>query len=154
MYYPIGWPKIIDVVGLNDATIRQICCDRVKILFAILTDDSLAIYYTNVNTTSLLLRIQTCERLCVCNLQHTNRYSFAFIIVSNKQRVMTFVIMNSVFIFIRTQPCVPIVITRRTPDSIAKHGTNCFVEWKPDSNMLVVAVSSMGSSAQSTKINF
>lgn len=38
------------------------------------------------------------------------------------------------------QPCVPIVITTRTPDSIAKHGANCFVEWKPDSNMLVVAV--------------
>lgn len=87
MYYPIGWPKIIDVVGLNDATIRQICCDRVKILFAILTDDSLAIYYTNVNTTYLLLRVQMCECECVARLQHTNRYSFAFIVVANKQRV-------------------------------------------------------------------
>lgn len=50
MYYPIGWPKIIDVIGLKEQNIWKICCDRVKILFAILTDDSLAIYYTNVNT--------------------------------------------------------------------------------------------------------
>lgn len=62
MYYPIGWPKIIDVVGLNDATIRQICCDRVKILFAILTDDSLAIYYTNVNKYTF-----TFFCVCVCD---------------------------------------------------------------------------------------
>lgn len=48
MYFPIGWPKIIDVVGLNNQIIRKICCDRVKILFAVLTDDSLAIFYTNV----------------------------------------------------------------------------------------------------------
>lgn len=63
MYYPIGWPKIIDVIGLNDATIRQICCDRVKILFAILTDDSLAIYYTNVSVLCHSLSVQM--RRCV-----------------------------------------------------------------------------------------
>lgn len=39
------------------------------------------------------------------------------------------------------QPCVPIVISKRTTESILKHGTNSVVEWKPDSNMLVVAVS-------------
>lgn len=49
MYFPIGWPKAIDVFGLGAQQIRKICCDRVKILFAILTDDSLAIFYTNVN---------------------------------------------------------------------------------------------------------
>lgn len=49
MYYPIGWPSQIDLVGLNGQTIRKICCDRVKILFAILTDEYLAIYYTHVS---------------------------------------------------------------------------------------------------------
>lgn len=50
MYFPIGWPKVIDVFGLGAQVIRKICCDRVKILFAVLTDDSLAIFYTNVNS--------------------------------------------------------------------------------------------------------
>lgn len=145
MYYPIGWPKIVDVVGLNDATIRQICCDRVKILFATLTDDSLAIYYTNVNKRNeYLLNGTTARCMCawagccatttpvrpVCALivsfHHRNNYNFCNLFLCQ---------------FSFMQPCVPIVITRRTPDSIAKHGTNCFVEWKPDSNMLVVAVS-------------
>lgn len=49
MYFPIGWPKVIDVFGLGAQEIRKICCDRVKILFAVLTDDSLAIFYTNVS---------------------------------------------------------------------------------------------------------
>lgn len=49
MYYPIGWPKIIDLVGLNEQIVREVCCDRVKILAAILTDDTIAIYYTRVS---------------------------------------------------------------------------------------------------------
>lgn len=49
---------------------------------------------------------------------------------------------------------MPIVITRRTPDSIAKHGTNCFVEWKPDSNMLVVAVSEKFGAFENRKLIF
>lgn len=52
MYYPIGWPKLIDAIGLNKQSIRKICCDRVKILFAILTDESLAIYYTRVSVST------------------------------------------------------------------------------------------------------
>lgn len=51
MYFPIGWPKVIDVFDLAEQDIRKICCDRVKILFAVLTDDSLAIFYTNVSDT-------------------------------------------------------------------------------------------------------
>lgn len=35
---------------------------------------------------------------------------------------------------------MPIVITHRTPESLTKHGNNYLLEWKPDSNMLVVAV--------------
>lgn len=48
MYFPIGWPKILDTLSLGDQIIRKICCDRVKILFAILTDDTLAIWFTKV----------------------------------------------------------------------------------------------------------
>jgi hypothetical protein len=41
------------------------------------------------------------------------------------------------------QPCVPIVIHRRTCESVADIGMNELVEWRPDSSMLVVAVSSI-----------
>lgn len=54
MYYPIGWPGQIDLIGFEDQTVRKICCDRVKILFAVLTDDSLAIYYTHVSVSNHL----------------------------------------------------------------------------------------------------
>lgn len=58
MYYPIGWPRQVDLIGLSQQTIRKICCDRVKILFAVLTDESLAIYYTNVCSISISLHIK------------------------------------------------------------------------------------------------
>lgn len=47
----------------------------------------------------------------------------------------------NMWFIIYLQPCVPIVISKRATESISKHGTNSVVEWKPDSNMLVVAVS-------------
>lgn len=43
MYFSIGWPRVINCSYTN---IRKISCDRVKILFTILTDDTLAIWYT------------------------------------------------------------------------------------------------------------
>lgn len=49
MYFAIGWPKILDTLSFGDQIIRKICCDRVKILTAILTDDTLAIWYTKVS---------------------------------------------------------------------------------------------------------
>lgn len=57
MYYPIGWPSQLDLIGLGDQTVRKICCDRVKILFAILTDESLAIYYTHVSSVQEIIHI-------------------------------------------------------------------------------------------------
>uniref|UniRef100_A0A1B0DM67 CNH domain-containing protein n=2 Tax=Phlebotomus papatasi TaxID=29031 RepID=A0A1B0DM67_PHLPP len=47
MYFPVGWPKILDIAETGDSCqLLKICCDRVKILFAILTEDSLRIWYT------------------------------------------------------------------------------------------------------------
>ncbi|XP_059616429.1 guanine nucleotide exchange factor subunit Rich-like [Phlebotomus argentipes] len=47
MYFPVGWPKILDIAETaNGCQLLKICCDRVKILFAILTEDSLRIWYT------------------------------------------------------------------------------------------------------------
>ncbi len=49
MYFPIGWPKILDTTSLGDQIIRKICCDRVKILFTVLSDDSISIWFTKVS---------------------------------------------------------------------------------------------------------
>ncbi|EFA06481.2 guanine nucleotide exchange factor subunit Rich [Tribolium castaneum] len=45
MYFPIGWPKVIKIPDLGHASVRQITCNRDRILFAILTDDSIAIWF-------------------------------------------------------------------------------------------------------------
>lgn len=50
MYFSIGWPRVINC---NYKNIRKIVCDRVKILFTILTDDTLAIWYTKVRNGAL-----------------------------------------------------------------------------------------------------
>jgi hypothetical protein len=39
------------------------------------------------------------------------------------------------------QPCVPVVLHRRSCESVEDIGMNELVEWRPDSSMLVVAVS-------------
>ncbi|KAJ8983589.1 hypothetical protein NQ317_019442 [Molorchus minor] len=45
MYFPIGWPKVIKNTEVGQDIIRQITCNRDRILFAILTDHSLAIWF-------------------------------------------------------------------------------------------------------------
>ncbi|XP_046389380.1 guanine nucleotide exchange factor subunit Rich [Ischnura elegans] len=85
MYFPIGWPKVINVPQLGLSSIRQVVCNRDKLLLAILTDDSLSIWYC--------------------------------------------------------KPCVPIVLYRRSQESVDDVGMNELVEWRPDSSMLVVATS-------------
>ncbi|KAJ8926000.1 hypothetical protein NQ315_009855 [Exocentrus adspersus] len=45
MYFPIGWPKVIKIPEAGLGTVREIKCNRDRILFAILTDDSLAIWF-------------------------------------------------------------------------------------------------------------
>lgn len=49
MYFPVGWPKILDTPNSDEFRIIKILCDRIKILFAILTEDSLSIWYTKVS---------------------------------------------------------------------------------------------------------
>ncbi|CAH2013065.1 unnamed protein product [Acanthoscelides obtectus] len=45
MYFPIGWPKVIKTPELGHGKIKQITCNRDRILFAILTEESLAIWF-------------------------------------------------------------------------------------------------------------
>lgn len=48
MYFPIGWPKVIKISEEGQGIVREIKCNRDRILFAILTDDSLAIWFCKV----------------------------------------------------------------------------------------------------------
>lgn len=45
MYFPIGWPRVLSFPQQGQCSIRQVICNRDKILFAILTDDSLSIWF-------------------------------------------------------------------------------------------------------------
>ncbi|KAK0096482.1 hypothetical protein PV326_005376 [Microctonus aethiopoides] len=83
MFFPIGWPRVLNPT--DPQAINAIVCNRDKILFAILTYDSLAIWYC--------------------------------------------------------KPCVPIVFSRRSKDSVERYGKNILVQWKPDSSMLTIATS-------------
>ncbi|XP_022920815.2 guanine nucleotide exchange factor subunit Rich [Onthophagus taurus] len=45
MYFPIGWPKVFKIPELGTARIKQVTCNRDRVLFAILTDDSVAVWF-------------------------------------------------------------------------------------------------------------
>lgn len=48
MYFPIGWPKVVQVPDSGQSSLKQIKCNRDRILVAILTDDVLAIWFCKV----------------------------------------------------------------------------------------------------------
>ncbi|KRT84788.1 hypothetical protein AMK59_2574 [Oryctes borbonicus] len=45
MYFPIGWPKVLKIPEWGRTSIKQVTSNRDRILFAILTDDALSIWY-------------------------------------------------------------------------------------------------------------
>ncbi|CAB4066315.1 RIC1 [Lepeophtheirus salmonis] len=45
MYYPVGWPKVLQFPQLESGKLQQVICNLDKILCAILTSDSLLIWY-------------------------------------------------------------------------------------------------------------
>lgn len=48
MYFPCGWPKVIDLPDLGGYSINKVNSNRDRVLFTILTDDSIAIWYCKV----------------------------------------------------------------------------------------------------------
>ncbi|KAK7086565.1 WD40 repeat protein [Halocaridina rubra] len=86
MYYPVGLPKRLRVPGPAqdiDGAIKTVVCNRDRILFAILTEKAVWIWFS--------------------------------------------------------RPCVPVVVHRRSNESLESLGTNMLLEWRPDSSMIVVA---------------
>jgi hypothetical protein len=51
---------------------------------------------------------------------------------------------NKSFVF---QPCVPIISHRRPAESVADIGENLLAQWRPDSSMICVVVSTDESSS-------
>lgn len=47
MYYPVGWPRILKLPQ-EVVSIRQVINNRDKLLYAVLTDDSLSIWFCKV----------------------------------------------------------------------------------------------------------
>ncbi|XP_054278779.1 guanine nucleotide exchange factor subunit Rich isoform X2 [Macrosteles quadrilineatus] len=45
MYFALGWPKVLNLPHLNNCSIRQVICNRDKTYFAILSDDTLSIFF-------------------------------------------------------------------------------------------------------------
>ncbi|XP_042872511.1 guanine nucleotide exchange factor subunit Rich-like isoform X2 [Penaeus japonicus] len=83
MYYPVGLPKRLRIPGTRDGQVKSVVCNRDRILFAILTERAIWIWFS--------------------------------------------------------RPCVPVVVHRRSDESVISLGTNELLEWRPDSSMIVVA---------------
>lgn len=51
MYFPVGWPKILSLpaAGDRDEEVLQVAFDREKFLFAIVTRQTLGIWFSNVS---------------------------------------------------------------------------------------------------------
>lgn len=50
MYFPIGWPKVLKIPELGNSNIKQVTCNLDKILFAVLTEDTLTIWFCKVSS--------------------------------------------------------------------------------------------------------
>uniref|UniRef100_T1J6Q4 CNH domain-containing protein n=1 Tax=Strigamia maritima TaxID=126957 RepID=T1J6Q4_STRMM len=46
MYFPIGWPKYLTIPQDKQTKIKHIACHRDKIIFAVITEDSVAIWFS------------------------------------------------------------------------------------------------------------
>lgn len=49
MYFPIGWPKVLRIPEVSHFNLQRISCNRDRILFSILTGDSLGIWFCKVS---------------------------------------------------------------------------------------------------------
>lgn len=57
MYFPLGWPKVLKTSEVGHEVIKHIKCNRDRILFSIITDDSLAIWFCKVFVTFSLYSV-------------------------------------------------------------------------------------------------
>ncbi|CAL4122714.1 unnamed protein product [Meganyctiphanes norvegica] len=60
-------------------------------------------------------------------------------VVCNRDRILFAVLTSKACWIWFSRPCVPIVVHRRSEESISSLGTNKLLEWRPDSSMIVVA---------------
>lgn len=53
MYFPVGWPKKLRIPEVVDNNIIQVVCNRDKILFVVLTDDTISVWFTKVELSKI-----------------------------------------------------------------------------------------------------
>lgn len=59
MYFPIGWPKVLnDNIDNGNEECRKILCNRDRILFAVLSDSQITIWFSMVSF------FQLCRYVC------------------------------------------------------------------------------------------
>lgn len=49
MYYPVGLPKRLRIPGASDGQVKAIVCNRDRILFAVVTEKSIWIWFSRVS---------------------------------------------------------------------------------------------------------
>ncbi len=63
MYFPLGWPRVLKLPPCDgvtsEADLRQMVCNRDKILTAILTSNALQIWYVKVSGLASMNRYTT-----------------------------------------------------------------------------------------------
>ena len=62
-------------------------------------------------------------------------------VVCNRDKILTALVTSDSIIIWYVKPCVPIISHRRSPASIQELGRNVLAQWRPDSSMIVVIVS-------------
>ena len=62
-------------------------------------------------------------------------------VVCNRDKILTALVTSDSIIIWYVKPCVPIISHRRSPSSIQELGRNVLAQWRPDSSMIVVVVS-------------
>lgn len=119
MYFPIGWPRILQISDTGQTELKRVVYNRDKVLFALLSSDSLSVHF------------------CKVIVFYPRKPSLSETI----SNLISISPVNYSIVSVPFQPCVPIAIYKRSSESVAKLGFNKLIEWRSDSSMLVVMVS-------------
>jgi len=69
MYFPIGWPKCLRT-DENDAKLLYVASNLERVLFAILTEDSICLWYCKVGGIVLTISMRNASLFSVCNCMY------------------------------------------------------------------------------------
>ena len=149
MYFPVGWPKQLQING--HSALVHIAASQTRLLCTVLTKDSVTIWNTKVGYVELFdlcskstachsMSAESCFRSACgfsCQLLLCHGGTFFSLVYL----FYTHFVLTVFFCFI--QPAVRIVAFQRSQNSVSEFGANQVAQWKPDSSMLAVTVSNL-----------